>query len=217
MWALPNIKDMNDRAVAEYEAGKHLTRKQTLKGQKCMYCDGKATVYYDYYDIFSDVPKGKVFLCEDCEGYYGDPAEGYFRCEACERVMVESYTWEVYFHDTDEGRVCLNCYFDKEIAKPENWIDKVELVTWERIRGVKHLIPVAGEHWREYLDFHGNEEFDSMTGETLAGFSSTVSKDVGIGRLKEIVTKALEKGPVMLILDAGYQFAVSIGVYTRKV
>ena len=215
MWALPNINKMNEEAALRYETEKDLSKKQILKGQTCMYCDKKATRYYDYYDIFSDDPKGKIFLCAKHDGYYGNPAEGYFFCEGCERTMVENYTWELYSHDTNEGRLCLNCYFDSEIKKQENWIDKVEQVA-DRVWESKHLIPVEGTHWKKYLDFHGNVELDSMSGAKITGFSSTSTVESGIAELQEIVKKTLGIGPVILIMDAAYQFAMSIGVYTRK-
>jgi hypothetical protein len=205
MWSLPNIDALNAQAEKEFKARK----KKTLKGRECDYCGDRATVALDYYDIFGPYPKGQVCLCRyHNENGYLD--EGYFTCDDCGKLFITHYTWESYFHDTENGeRLCLNCHFDREIEDPENWITDVKEMTWERVRQAKHLIPVAGEHWKETLEFLGNAEFDSMTGEGISGG--------GLAGLRELVRAGLkEHGRVVLILDAAYQFAVSIGLYVEK-
>lgn len=211
MWSLPNIQKMNDEAVERWEKENKRSIKARLKGKTCEYCESKAEVLYDWYDVFGDEPKGEITLCAKHDGYYGNPAEGYFTCAACERVMVENYTWERYDTvDPDTGeQVCLNCALDAAIEDPEQWIRSAEGVTWERVRNSRHLIPVEGEHWKKHLDFLGNVEFDSMSGACISGG--------GVKWLKELVDRGIaQAGKAMLILDAGYQFAVSIGVYVPK-
>jgi hypothetical protein len=216
MWSLPSIDKINREAEERYDKEKNLTAKQILRGKKCDHDEKeKATIYYDWYDVFSDVPKGRIFLCDKHDGYYGNPDEGFFTCVACSRVFTENYTWEKYNYVTEDGEeLCLNCYLDGELDNTENWINAVEDVSWEKVTKAKHLIPVEGRHWQEYLEFVGNVEFDSMTGAKLTGFSSTSSRDDGLNDLRDIVRKA--KKPCMLILDGAYQFSVSLGVYTRK-
>lgn len=210
MWSLPNIKRMNEQAALAYELTKGQTAKDILRGKKCDFCSKKATYYRDWYDVFGDVPKGRMFMCQAHE----DHDEGYFYCDECGKTFIDNYTWELYYAHVDGEVLCLNCYLDREVFNDENWVTQPKHVTWERISKAKHLIPVEGEHWRKYLDFVGNVEFDSMTGETVVGFSSTCSRETGVNELRDLVRKAGK--PCMLILDAGYQFAVSIGVYVRK-
>ncbi len=211
MWSLPDINRLNEEASARAKTNSKKTTKQLLRGKKCEWCEErKATIVYEYYDIFSDDPKGYIFLCEGHDGYSGSPMEGYFTCSDCERVHVQNYTWENYLHVTEEGEeLCLNCYFDREIAKEERWISAPDQITDDLIAKAPHIIPVEGKHWGKHLAFIGNVEFDSTTGARLYG-----TREDGIVELRELVKKA--GVPCILILDAAYQFAVSIGVYTRK-
>lgn len=209
MWSLPDIKRLNDEAALRAKKDKKKTVKQLLRGKRCEHCDEKATVLYEYYDIFSDDPKGYIYLCEKHDGYYGSPDEGYFTCDDCNRVFVENYTWENYYHADEDGMICLNCFFDREIDNEENWITDPLTVTFDTVQKAKHLIPVAGKHWEKHLDFLGNVEFDSMSGKELYG-----TRESGMGELIHIMREANK--PCILILDAAYQFSVSIGVYTRK-
>ena len=210
MFSLPNINAMNNRAAADYERTKNKTPKQIPRGQKCEWCDSKATTYYNWYDLFSNVPKGKIFLCDEHDGYYGNPSEGYFTCAECQKVFTENYTWENYFTINDGDMLCLNCALDRYLAEPENWIQSPKEITWNTIEQTPHLIPVQGTYHEDKLVFHGNVEFDIMDGHNLAGGDE-------VKELQDIVRKAIIKhGECILILDAGYQFSISIGVYTRK-
>jgi hypothetical protein len=68
----------------------------------------------------------------------------------------------------------------------------------------------------ESLKFLGNVEFDSMSGCRIRGFSSADdTPDAGVQEIRDLLARAREDGHerAILILDAGYQFAVSIGVY----
>ena len=205
MWSLPDIKRLN-------AAAKEGIQEDTEA--ECMYCEKKHTIAYEYYDIFSDDPKGFIYLCEDHDNYYGSPAEGYFYCDSCERTMVENYTWENYYHVYDSGEIaCLNCFFDNEIQDPANWIlktdyekNKEHYTDFEYIRTRKHLIPNSGNHWKSKLEFIDNFEFDAMDGHQISGYSAA-----------ENIEKALQDhDKCILILDSAYQFAVSIGVYVEK-
>jgi len=219
MWSLPDIRRLNDEAVVKYEQNKKKTEKQLCCRQHCDFCDKKANHALEYYDIFSDFPKGHVFMCKECIDKYGDIPEGNFYCDDCQRLHIENYTWENYVTfdlNTDEA-LCLNCAFDREIKKDQNWITSSDEVTWSRVRSSKHLIPVKGNHWEKHMEFIGNTEFDSMTGGKLTGFSSCSTIDDGLQDLRKIVNEALTKAErCILILDAGYQFSVSIGVYIER-
>ncbi len=222
MWCLPSIDRMNDEAVKRRREEKKKTRKQILRGEKCECCGKRATTWVEYYDVFSDVPKGKVFLCKKCdENSVIHESDRYFDCEECGRLMIKNYTWENY--DTwseEDGLLCLNCALDKHIAKPENWLNKeaVEKLTFEQVSKSKHLIPVDGTYHKKVLEFVENVELDNSTGGLLTSSSTCSSNpDSGVQMIKEICLKALEKHDgVMIILDATYQFSVSIGVYVKK-
>ncbi len=220
MWSLPDIKRLNDEAVKNASKLNKALETGYLDGIKikCDWCDKPADAIYSWYDVFSDDPKGIIGLCEEHDYYYGSPSEGFFICDDCERVFITNYTWELYYTDTEDGeRICLNCAFDRYIKEKENWIISLKEVNWERVIRSHHIIPAAGKHWEDYLIFVGNVEFDSLTGEKITGFSSTSTKEDGLKDLWELIKKALsEHKQCILILDAAYQFAVSIGVYVKK-
>jgi len=216
MWSLPDIKRMNEDAKA-FEAtlkrivvtGKDNAGKKLRCEHHSRSCEG-AVRAIEYYDIFSDTPKGYIPLCEKHNGYYGTPDEGYFTCDACGRVFIENYTWEAYFRVGEGEILCLNCYREQELAKPENWIEltaeNIAKVDFEQIRKAKHLL-ASGQAVPNGLKFIDNAEFDSMSGQQISGPT-----------IKEILTAARDAGykRAILILDAAYQFAVSIGVYVEN-
>ncbi len=219
MWSLPDINRLNEEAIKKYELTKNKTEEQLCLGIQCEFCEKReATHALEYYDIFSDTPKGHIFICDNCLKLHGEVPEGYFYCNRCDRLHIDNYTWELYYtHDWEGGTICLNCALDQEIENDNNWIMKVRDVTWNRVRSSKHLIPVGGKHWTEKLTFIGNTELDSMTGAKLTGFSSSPTIEDGLKELKGLVGYALKKSDrCILILDAAYQFSVSIGVYIEK-
>jgi len=226
MWSLPNIQAMNQAAEDEATqaairrmAEKHLD--ESGRRAECQHCTDPATISYEWFDIFSDDPKGVIHLCEGHDGYYGRPAEGYFECDGCGRVFIENYTWELYYAvevDLCET-LCLNCHRERELAKPENWIkltkSAITRVDFEQARKARHLLAV-GQDCAKELEFIGNVEFDSMTGGKLTGFSScSPTPDSGVEELREVLEGARAGGhkKAILVLDAAYQFAASIGVY----
>lgn len=215
MWSLPDIKKLNEEAcqnapkLIEYVRD---GRDENGKEPHCSFCDKKATDVNLWYDVFSDDPKGIVATCEEHSDYIH---EEYFYCDICGRLMVNNYTWELYYINTDGGRVCLNCAFDEYVKNLSNWWVMPD-VSFEDLKSLPHLIPVEGKHWESRLKFVGNVEFDSMSGAKISGFSST-SVDDGVGDLRELMKKAIkEHGKCLLILDGTYQFAVSIGVYVER-
>jgi len=224
MWALPNIGRLNaDAASASHRA---LIKKQ-LQGKKkvdCEFCDQPACPesIQEYYDIFSDDPKGVVGLCEEHESYYGSIPEGYFYCERCNRLMVENYTWENYYTHTEYGEiVCLNCAAEEYVDDPFNWIqldeESILKISFDHISRAKHIIAVSGPIPKG-IEFYRNVELDAMSGGRITGFSSSESSpDGGVQEIRDILREAKEEGysEALLILDAAYQFAVSIGVYVR--
>jgi hypothetical protein len=209
MWSLPDINRLNLQAEINYrkeEKAKKRKRKNPfnpLKGKTCDYCENKAENYFEYYDIFSDIPKGKVFLCEK-HNESGIVGEGYFLCDNCGTYFIRNYTWENYFTENENGIYCLNCSFDQEIENPENWFD--HFPDFEEIKKAKHVIPNSGEYWKSKLIFIDNCEYDSLDGHQISGFN-----------IKEKVENAIkENGKVFMCLDNAYQFAVSIGFYILK-
>ena len=219
MWSLPDIKRMNVQAVVEVPSLEQQARTGTGPDGEKLTCDCagwgggdscSGDVYSQlWYDIFSDDPKGIISLCEDHEGYYGSPTEGYFTCDDCDKVFVENYTWEMYrVDDPDAGETyCLPCAAAHYIENEENWIEltaeNIAAVDFDRARKAKHVIGVEMPIPKG-IKFFDNAEFDSMGGGQISG--STIQDILGAAKDKGY-TKAL------LILDAAYQFAVSIGVY----
>jgi|GEM_PF-5247444 len=228
MWALPDIRRLNAEAGSKTFRQKlsRACRTGKLDGKKlgCEWAghDGKCAGelrHYFWFDIFSNDPKGILTLCEHHDGYYGSPSEGYFECAYCNRVMVENYTWELYYHDTEDGHVCLPCYVERELAEPSNWIALTDAVidalTFREVRKAKHLIGVQMPIPKG-INFFGNTEMDGLSGGRLTGFSSCEeSPDGAVEELKETLRRAQAEGHTraILILDAAYQFSVSIGIY----
>ncbi len=221
MWSLPDINRLNEEAAA------NAARNIVPETEPCLECDETETSGYEYYDPFSDDPKGFVYLCDEHYGYSGNPCEGYFYCDECNRVFIENYTWENYYTTTEHGEIfCINCAFDKYIEDDENWLTDPETITFEYIRSRPHVIPNSGTHHEKKLIFIGNAEFDSYSGEGISGG--------GIEGLKEIARKAItqastrdlfvdllkenkEEAPrFIIILDTTWQFASSFGVYIDR-
>lgn len=224
MWSLPDIVRMNAEAASARESllgavEKHLDSQGNPI--QCDYCDSDAVEVTPYFDIFGDDPKGVVAMCPEHHAAYGSTPEGYFWCDGCERLMVENYTWELYSACTDSGQFCLNCHRENELLEPDNWIflteEQIAALNFDRVRHAKHLVAV-GQKAPKDLEFLGNVEFDSMTGGRIRGYcSADDTPDAGVAEIRDLLTQAREDGHkrAILILDAGYQFAVSIGVYVR--
>jgi hypothetical protein len=226
MWSLPDINRMNNEAAANagnleaaYETG-------VLEGEKltCEHEDDNcagALRHYLWYDIFSDDPKGILTLCERHDGYYGSPAEGYFWCRDCHRVMTENYTWELCYVVSDHGELlCLPCHAKRELRNLDNWIplmpEDIARITFKHVRQAKHLIGVRMPVPEDIEEFGEGVTLDSSTGGKVRGFTHADNDPAdGVEELKAVLLDAMNAGHkrAILILDGAYQFAVSIGVY----
>ncbi len=213
MWALPSIVSMNEAAGRDRRRLERAAGTGILNGKKipCNHgdetCEGELRTYL-VYDIFSDDPKEVPALCERHDGYYGSPAEGYFTCDGCQRVMVENYTHEMYYHIEDGSILCLKCYCEEQLDKPENWIEltpeRIAAVDFNEFRKSKHLLAVQMPV-PQSIEFQGNVELDGSSGGRLTGFSSCESTpDGGVQEVREILTRLMGEGHkrAILILDS---------------
>jgi hypothetical protein len=229
MWSLPDIARLNSRATDSRVALHNAVETGFLNGEalECEHEDENCTDElrrYLWYDIFSDDPKGVLTLCERHDGYFGSPTEGYFTCDSCQRIMPENYTWELYYvHDEATGEsLCLPCAAERYIAHEENWIEltpeNIEGVDFKRVRQAKHVIGVKMPVPKSIEAYGNGITLDSSSGGMVRGFSSADSTpDAGVRELRDELTAAMEEGHkrALLILDGGFQFAVSIGAYVR--
>jgi len=215
MWSLPDIAVRNSRAAAA-KPGIHKaiesrvdpeTGKQAVCERESADCGGEVHGT-PWFDIFSDDPKGVTFLCAN---HAGEHDEDFIDCADCERLMIDHITWERYVHDTPDGPICLNCYAKRVMDDPKAWVPltkaRIDMVDFSLLRKAPHIIAVSGP--THGLQFHGNTEFDNMDGHCISGG--------GLDEIKATLHKARKEGKrkALLVLDAAYQFAVSIGVYTK--
>lgn len=124
--------------------------------------------------------------------------------------MIENYTWERY----EKDGMCLPCAAKLFFNSKDNWIDPKEVkeIIYEQeapqfeegrlnvfaaqhVLGVRQPIPKG-------IQFIANAEFDGFDGHQISGFDF------------ETKLRSLDR-PFALVLDAGWQFAVSIGIYQR--
>ena len=215
MWSLPDIAVRNARAAAAKD-GVHKavetgvdpeTGKRAVCEREDADCGGEVRGV-PYYDIFSDDPKGVLFLCKNHAGEHDDHL---FDCDDCGRLMMDHITWEPYVQHTKDGdTICLNCFAQRVIDDPASWISLtkagIDAIDFDRVRTAPHIIAVSGP--THGLICHGNVEFDSMSGECIGGD--------GVDGLKDALRQARKEGKrkALIVIDAIYQFAVSIGVYT---
>lgn len=209
MWSQPCIAKLNERAADKAEQKKLHREVQRAKSHNCEVCgwrgeDKKADFGYLWHDIFSNDPKGAIFLCEEHDGSTGLPMEGYFTCDECYKVFINNYTWENYFTNDDGDVICLPCAAKRYIARNINWVstsgsEEVDIRKAPHVIGVDMPLP-------EGIKLFANAEFDSMDGRQISG-----------DLIKEIIERAKDQGytEVLPVLDAAYQFAVSIGIYVR--
>jgi hypothetical protein len=225
MWSLPDIQRLNSEA--------HLNRKKleravltgVLDGERlgCEHgdnCVGPLT-HELWFDVFSNDPKGIVTQCEYHLEHYGTPA-GFFWCEKCCRLMIENYTWELYRTASEDGeQLCLCAAAEQLIDNEDNWIaltdEDIAVVTFEVIRQARHVVGV-GTPVPKKIQLFDSITIDSSTGGAVRGFSSADPTPNGaVEQLQEILNQAKRAGyeRAILIIDGGFQFAVSVGVYTR--
>ena len=215
MWSLPDINRLNANATMGAAALKRQARRRQKLNCQIHGCSHRATESILWYDIFSADPKGIVHTCPE-HSVEDDP--DFFRCENCERVMVEHYTWERYQVELHGDSLCLRCAAQRYFDLPQNWIQpaNVNRVVLEPGDGAPLLDRGTGvlnvSHCRHVLAvkqpfpagvvFHENAEFDSSTGHQISGKN-----------LLDVI-KRLDQ-PFCPVLNAAYQFAVSIGIYVR--
>lgn len=216
MWSLPDIIALNERAAKNAGALRRKARNGPHGVCEAFGCENPATESRLWFDIFSDDPKGSDSYCEQHEHLFD---EDVFTCADCGRRTVTNYTWEVYSVVLDGEVVCLRCAAKRYFSDPRNWIhpskvkdvvldpkrggdvfdEKTGLLNLAKCRhvlGVRQPIPAG-------IVFHDNAEFDNLDGHQISGAPPA-----------EIV-RTIGK-PFCPVLDAGYQFAVSIGFYTKK-
>ena len=213
MWSLPDINKLNAHAAARAQQLRTEAARKRKPDCDIYGCSHRATDSTLWYDIFSDDPKGVVHTCPE-HSWEDDP--DLFRCENCERVMVDHYTWERYQVELNGDVLCLSCAAKRYFEESRNWIDprKVSAVVFNQqemlfdpanglldiarcrhVLGVKQPLPGG-------VVFHDNAEFDSQDGRQISG-----------DNLLDII-RGLDQ-PFCPVLDAAYQFAVSIGIYVR--
>ena len=224
MWSLPNIKALNDRAAANRRQIQRESKLKTSRKHPCEYCTRPSTRHLKWWDIFSDDPKGVTHLCED---HYeqGASDDGFFDCARCHRRVADHYTWEQYGVVLGGELVCLRCAAEEYFADVANWIEPKlvkavvlvphnprlngeNLPLFDPTTGVlnvarcRHVLGVS-QPLPAGIKFLDNAEFDSMDGHQISG-----------RKLLDIIQELDE--PFCPVLDAAYQFAVSIGLYVRR-
>jgi hypothetical protein len=217
MWSLPNIKAMNAQAAAQASKIRRAARRGPGKRQTCEYrgCQERAVESAPWFDIFSEDPKGLVHVCA---GHNPWDVEGFFLCDECQRVICDHITWERYQVELNDRVLCLACAAEEHFQDPTNWIDPrqvrevglsdngaplfsretgfLNLARCRHVLGVEQPLPAG-------IKFADNAEFDSMDGHQISG-----------ERLLDVIA-ALDGQEFCPVLDAAYQFAVSIGFYVR--
>lgn len=235
MWSQPDIVRMNANAKASVRTLREKQRKPETNeceidyGHRDEALDSTphpAAYAHEYYDIFSEDPKGLVFVCEDADEQ-GMWRESFFDCDNCNRLFVTNYTWENYSTEYDDATVCIPCALKLYMADEDNWIDpklvkKIDLEGADKpffyhaedqpdgeytlnLSRVKHVMAVDMPIPKS-LVFIDNFEFDSYNGHQISG------------RDFEVFEQAVDEGydKVLVVLDAAYQFSVSIGVYVKR-
>jgi len=222
MWSLPDIRRINSDAQAkrkklERAAGTGVLNCRRLKCNYGENCEGRLS-HYLWFDVFSDDPKGIITQCEYHRDRDGTP-EGYFWCDRCRRLMVESYTWERYDTVIDGKRLCLLCAAQRYIEDEDNWLpltdEDIAVVTFQVIRRARHVLGVGMRVPTQILLFN-SLTLENSTGGLVRGFSSAdPTPAAAIESIQQILRNARDAGHTraLLIIDGAYQFAVSVGVY----
>src|SRR5258708_26106498 len=120
MWSLPDINKLNAHAAARAQQLRTEATRKRKPDCEIYGCSRRAEHSTLWFDIFSDDPKGVIHTCAE-HSFEDDP--DLFRCENCERVMVEHYTWERYQVELNGDSLCLSCSAKRYFDLPQNWID----------------------------------------------------------------------------------------------
>ena len=221
MWSLPDISRLNASAAANVKALRREAKRKRKPQCEHYGCQNRAVESVEWFDIFSDDPKGLVHVCAE---HPADSAGDFFPCARCERLMADHYTWERYRTTLNGDVVCLKCAAESYFADEKNWIDPKAVkdvvsrpskfqdprsiplfdartgifnpFKCRHILGVQQPIP-AGVRFLE------NFEFDSQDGHQISG-----------GDVREAIRRLAV--PFCPVLDSVYQFAVSLGLYARS-
>lgn len=216
MWSLPNINSLNANAkscATAYNDILAAVRKGGDHEHKCENCGAHADHAELVFDIFSDDAKDLLTLCDSCYNRGADES-GNFRCEHCDRLMVENYTWELYRVEMNGETWCAACAAKEYFGDDDNLIDASEIqsVVMDKskplfkngvlnIAKAKHVLCVE-QPTPEGVRFLKNWEFDSYTGHQISGCNM-------LNDLK------LLGGEVFIVMDGAYQFACSIAAYRK--
>lgn len=207
MWALPDLDRLN--AQASTVASKDHIKEQLANpaSVECDICSEPSVEVEPWFDIFSDDPKGVTGLCQEHYEGYGIEGESYFTCEDCQELIVKNYTWENYFVYSDGlGMQCLPCALKSHAEDSKNWLSAEDEITLDMIQAAPHLIAVGMK--TPELELMGCATFDGFTGKGIYGSD-------GLAELRAAQYQAHGEDTI-LIMNGAYQFAVSIGLYTRK-
>lgn len=217
MWALPDIDRINKQAESRIFAAKaDAINKGLRRNETCDACEQTAIKAELWYDIFSDDPKGINLSCEDHSD--GGVEEGFFLCDGCNRIMILNYTWELYrVTQKDGSELCLPCAAKQYVADDTNWIDLqgAFAVDFHTVRKAPHVIGVKMPVPKEVKLFE-DVEMDGATGGRLTStMSAEQTPDGAVTEIKDHLQSLKEFGVkrAILIMDAAYQFSVSVGVY----
>jgi len=247
MWSLPDLDRLNERAVALAEVVSQLDEHpcssgidpETGKPFECDSC-GESVVdeegnlksnedgcsesqIIEYYDPFSDDPKGYAAYCPDCVAYLD---ESYFYCQSCERYVINNYTWEMYLVTTDEGdAICSRCAAKEFFGGDEGWFrpsdEGFDSVSAHDIRSIRHASCSGlkiGELGLPYeFTLFDTVCVDSMSGGPVYGSRSGAFEQT-VSAVKEVLSRVREEHPdaeVAILMGAAYQFAVDIDIYVR--
>jgi hypothetical protein len=216
MWSLPDLERLNARAKENVPTLKREARRKEKPECEVYGCENRAVESVEYFDIFSNDPKGLLHVCEyHCAEDQGE----LFTCARCERLMVDHYTWERYGVELNGEFCCLVCAAKDYFSAPGNWINPravnsvvlehgdrglppfdsetgvLNLASCPHVLGVKQPLPAG-------IKFFDNAEFDSLDGHQISG-----------EKLLDVIHRLDQ--PFVPVLDAAYQFAVSIGIYVR--
>ena len=141
-------------------------------------------------------------------------------CPACRFAEGQQHTWERYETRDEHGNsLCLPCAAKQYIEDDSNWIrltdEDIAVVTFDVIRKAKHVIGVEMPVPKG-IELVDSVTLNSSTGGIVRDFSTADgTPDRGVELIRDILTQAKNHGHkrAILIPDAAYQFAVSIGVY----
>jgi hypothetical protein len=218
MFSLPDINAMNNYAASDKGRRKIAARGQPRAAQPeaplRVLRESQRASHPVVRHLFPG-RKGVFHVCRACADY-GRHHEEYFECDSCCRLMVTHYTWELYYRDTEEGRVCLTCAARRHFGNPDNLVSvsQIQAVTLRpdggsplfdeatgelNISRAPHVLAVR-QPVPDGVEFVENWEFDSLSGRQISG-GDMLAELKGVG------------GGVFIVCDAVYQFAVSIAAY----